>query len=87
MDDGGITIAVGKKPEGGFQQPASNAPGDSGITGKSLEAALKRAKQNGTLSLQARGLKVFPMEIVNFQDLNLGENWWDGFDLNKVDLS
>mmetsp|Transcript_13221 Transcript_13221/g.18139 ORF Transcript_13221/g.18139 Transcript_13221/m.18139 type:complete len:136 (+) Transcript_13221:146-553(+) len=55
---------------------------------KALQNALMRAKQTGTLSLQSRGLKVFPKELLNFQDLAMENvNWWDGFDLGKVDLS
>jgi hypothetical protein len=37
--------------------------------------------------LTGREIKVFPSEIINFQDLNLIDNWWDGYDLNKIDLS
>jgi len=52
-----------------------------------LDAALKRAKQNGTLSLQSRGLTVFPKEIVKFEELKVGDNWWEAAELQKLDLS
>ena len=42
-----------------------------------LTQALTRAKQNGALNLQGRGLTVFPDEICQFSELRLGENWWD----------
>lgn len=57
------------------------------MSGKALEGALKRAMQSGTLGLQNRGLKNFPKEILNIQNLNLGVNWFEGFELTKVDLS
>ena len=41
----------------------------------------------GTLSLQGKGLKTFPMEICNFNELRLLENFWEAYDLTKVDLS
>ena len=43
--------------------------------------------ETGTLSLQGRSLKAFPGEILNLQNLNLIENWWEGNQLNKIDLS
>eukprot|EP00347_Sterkiella_histriomuscorum_P009848 403339641 len=52
-----------------------------------LEGALKRAKQNGTLIIADRQLKAFPGEILKFSELQITENWWDTFDLQKIDLS
>ena len=52
-----------------------------------MEQALKRAQQSGTLNLQGRGLTIFPNEIVIFEQLRLIENWWEAYDLKKVDLS
>ena len=43
--------------------------------------------QTGTLSLNGRSLKAFPAEILNLQNLNLIDNWWDGNELTKIDLS
>jgi hypothetical protein len=31
---------------------------------------------------------VFPSDLANFEDMQIpGENWWDGYDLTKVDVS
>lgn len=49
--------------------------------------ALTRAKQNGALNLQGKGLTTFPEEICQFSELRLGENWWDCFELCKIDIS
>ena len=69
------TIVVGAPPKQG------------GVT-KFMEMALKKAKECGTLNLQGKGLKVFPAEIVHFNDLSgVVDNWWQGFDLTKIDLS
>ncbi|CDW80826.1 leucine-rich repeat-containing protein 40-like [Stylonychia lemnae] len=65
-----------------FQQANTQAKG-----GTFLEGALKRAKQSGTLIIADRQLKAFPGEILNFQELQIGDNWWEGFDLQKIDLS
>jgi Leucine-rich repeat (LRR) protein len=46
-----------------------------------------RAKQSGTLNLQSRGLSVFPKDIVKFEELKVGENWWEAAELQKLDLS
>ena len=54
---------------------------------KLLEGALKRAKQTGVLTLTDKQLKLFPEEILKFQDLQVIENWWEGVPLTKVDLS
>ena len=64
---------------------AANAQSQS--QSNQVEQALKRAKQSGTLSLQGRSLKVFPADICRFQELNLTENWWDSFELTKIDIS
>ena len=39
------------------------------------------------LSLQGRELTTFPAEIINFQELKLIENWWEAYQLSKMDLS
>ena len=55
---------------------------------KSLIAAYKRAKSSGTFVCQSHNLKVFPAELANFAEMAIpGENWWDGYDLTKVDVS
>jgi len=64
--------------EGGVSGPA---------TQRAIEAALKRAQQSGTLSLQGKGLKTFPMDICKFNELRLIENFWEAYDLVKLDLS
>jgi hypothetical protein len=43
--------------------PKQNAVAASG---KSLDMAIKRAKESGTLNLQSRELTVFPNEIIIF---------------------
>ena len=37
--------------------------------------------------MQSKGLTSFPMEICNFHELKLIENFWEAYDLTKVDLS
>jgi len=54
---------------------------------KMMEGALKRAKQSGTFSLQGRSLKQFPMELCKFTELEIGDNWWESYELSKLDLS
>ena len=54
---------------------------------KAIEAALKRAQQTGSLSLQGKMLKVFPADICKLHELQLIENWWEAYMLTKVDLS
>lgn len=55
---------------------------------KSLIAAYKRAKQSGIFIFQSQSCTVFPSELANFADMTIpGENWWDGYDLTKVDVS
>ena len=43
--------------------PKQNA---AAASGKSLDMAIKRAKESGTLNLQSRELTVFPNEIIIF---------------------
>ena len=48
----------------------------------------KRAKQSGAFIMQSHGLKVFPAELCNFIEYCIpGENWWDGSELTKIDVS
>ena len=89
-EDFGITVVAPKGPPPKQQsnnQSNQPVPEDQGISGKSLEAAIKKAKQTGTLSLQGRSLKVFPQAILNFQELQMEGNWWESFDLQKIDIS
>ena len=37
--------------------------------------------------MQSKGLTSFPMEICNFHELKLIENFWEAYALTKVDLS
>ena len=37
--------------------------------------------------MQSKGLTTFPMEICNFNELRLIDNFWEAYDLAKVDLS
>lgn len=55
--------------------------------GTNIENALKRAKTTGTLNLQSRGLETFPEDICNFSDLKIIDNWWESYELTKIDLS
>lgn len=34
-----------------------------------------------------RQVKEVPKELCNFAEIDLGENFWEGYDLTKVDLS
>ena len=55
---------------------------------KGLIAAYSRAKQSGSFIFQMQGATQFPAELQNFADMVIpGENWWDGYDLTKVDVS
>ena len=65
---------------------ANNQP-QGAVTGKAMEAALKRAKETGNLNLQGRQLKVFPKEIITFSELQVTEKFWESWDLVKIDLS
>ena len=56
-------------------------------TGTNITGALTRAKTTGNLNVQGRGLTEFPMDICKFSELRLGENWWDCFELCKLDIS
>ena len=56
-------------------------------TGPNITAALKRAKTTGSLNLQNRDLKAFPEEICRFEELKVIDNWWESFDLTKLDIS
>ena len=48
---------------------------------------MKRAQQTGTLNLQSKGLQAFPADLCNFSELRLIDNFWEAYDLNKIDLS
>jgi Leucine-rich repeat (LRR) protein len=37
--------------------------------------------------MTGRSLKNFPKEILNIQNLDLGVNWFEGYELTKLDLS
>jgi len=38
--------------------------------------------------MQSCGLTAFPAELPNFAEFTIpGENWWDGNDLTKIDVS
>lgn len=67
-DDTGndIVIAAPKRGQNQGGSAVVTSGGGGPITAKALEAALKRAQQNGTLSLQGRELTAFPAEIINF---------------------
>ena len=45
-----------------------------------------RAKQTGVLSLGSRDIATFPQEILKFKELELTENWWDAFDMTKLEM-
>jgi len=59
-----------------------------GGTTKFMEVALKKAKETGMLNLSGRQIKAFPPEVLKFNDLEgIIENWWEGNDITKLDLS
>lgn len=84
-----------KPPPAGFQsRGTAKVPDPKAVSAqaegqsKSLIAAYKRAKQSGTFICVSHNLKQFPSELANFADMTIpGENWWDGYDLTKVDVS
>ena len=70
----------------GQQKAGFDAFGNS-TGGTNIEGALKRAKTTGTLNLQGRGLSEFPEDICKFSDLRLLDNWWESYELTKLDMS
>jgi hypothetical protein len=54
---------------------------------KQMEGALKRAKETGVLQISDRQIKLFPPEILKFEELQVIENWWEGVPLQKIDMS
>ena len=54
---------------------------------KAIDACLKRAQQTGTLNMQSKGLQTFPMEVCNLHELKLIDNFWEAYELTKVDMS
>jgi len=96
MSDGDFVVGADR-----FQPPAQGAPGQAqaAVNGntqdrvaaggsKSLIACYKRAKTSGAFILQSNGLKTFPAELANFAEFTIpGENWWDGCELTKIDVS
>jgi hypothetical protein len=69
---------------GGANQSATTA---GHASAKAIEAMLKRAQQSGTCNMQGKGLTVFPMDLCNLHELKLIENFWEAYELSKVDLS
>jgi Leucine-rich repeat (LRR) protein len=65
------------------------APGFGSVApeGKTLDIAVREAKQSGAINLSSRNLEEFPQEIAQFSDLRIEGNWWEALDLQRVDLS
>lgn len=65
------------------------APGFGNVSreGKTLDTALREAKQSGAINLSNRNLEDFPQELVQFSELRMEGNWWEALDLQRVDLS
>ena len=83
------TFATYLGPNFGLEDSASGS-GTAAATkpaSRSLDQALKKAKQGGILDLQGCGLSKFPEDVRELQDLNAIEPWWDTYDLQKLDLS
>ena len=58
------------------------------ISEKGLINAFKRAKQSGSFIVQNQGLTKFPEELCEFATYQIpDENWWDGQDLTRIDVS
>ena len=73
-----------------MEAPKKADPGDMGgtISEKGLINAFKRAKQTGAFLVSNAGLKVFPEGLCDFLNYKVDdENWWDGNELVRVDLS
>lgn len=74
-------------PKGG-QAADENAPKQTGNLERSLTNALKRAKKSGTFIFQHTNMAKFPTELCDFVNYTPdGENWWDGNELTRIDLS
>ena len=73
------------------QAAAARGGGGAGPSGpasqKAIDACLKRAQQTGTLNMQSKGLQTFPMEVCNLHELKLIDNFWEAYELTKVDMS
>ena len=37
--------------------------------------------------MQSKGLQTFPMEVCNLHELKLIDNFWEAYELTKVDMS
>ncbi|MGB1605967.1 MAG: leucine-rich repeat domain-containing protein, partial [Promethearchaeia archaeon] len=62
--------------------------GGGTITERGLTAAFKRAKQSGVFIVQNQNLAKYPMELCDFVNFTVeGENWWDGSELVRIDMS
>ena len=73
--------AVAARGGGGGAGPSGPA------SQKAIDACLKRAQQTGTLNMQSKGLQTFPVEVCNLHELKLIDNFWEAYELTKVDMS
>lgn len=75
------------KPNKAFMKQANTGMFGGATGGANIESALKRAKATGTLNLQGRELETFPEDICKFSDLRILDNWWESYELTKLDMS
>ena len=78
---------MNKKANKAFMSQKDDGAFGMGTGGTNIESALKRAKASGVLNISGRGLEVFPEDIWIFSDLRITENWWESYELTKLDLS
>jgi len=57
------------------------------VASVSLTNRLKQAQKTGFLNLTGLSLNMLPVELNNFQELKLIENWWEAYPLLKLDCS
>ena len=58
------------------------------ITEKGLISAFKRAKQSGSFIVTNQEMEQFPKELIDFVNYKVDdENWWDGQQLTRIDVS
>lgn len=88
-EDGVVVSARGKKG-GDVVDVMAGFDGSTGgkISEKGLINAFKRAKQSGSFIVTNQEMEQFPKELIDFVNFKIeGENWWDGQQLTRIDVS
>lgn len=92
-NDGNFVVGGGEDdviavPAGGAGGAGVVAGGGGTITEKGLIAAFKRAKNSGVFIVQNQNMTKYPVELCDWVNFTIeGDNWWDGSELIRVDVS